>query len=390
MSEIEIKGRIFGEGPVVVLRVEDGRIVAIEPQPSDSAGFEARSPAIAPGFCDLQINGFHGVDFNQHGPLAQSDFRKAASALWAEGCTGFLPTLITNSTAAIEKRFLQLREILNSDAQLAASVLGFHLEGPFISPEDGYRGAHERQFVCAPNIEIYEALQAAAGNRIAILTLSPEWDDANALITTAVADGSRVSIGHSMATGKQINDAVDHGASLVTHFGNGVAQHLPRHPNVMWEQLGSDNLACSLIADGFHLPDSVLKTVIGVKGNQAFLVSDSTALAGLMPGDYETHVGGKVTLTENGKLHLQDQPTVLAGSAQSLRHCVEHLANRGIVSLADAWRRASSIPAALIGCSQHASIEVGAYANVVQYEYRGRRLEIERTWLSGFEVYAKE
>lgn len=390
MSAIEIKGKIFGEGPAVVLRVEDGRIAAIEPQSSDSVGSEAHSPAIAPGFCDVQINGFNGVDFNQHQPLTNEQFRKAANALWSEGCTSFLPTLITNSTAALEKRFTELSEILNNDSQLAASAFGFHLEGPFISPQDGYRGAHDRQFVCAPNIETYEALQTAAKNRIAILTLSPEWDNTNALIAAAVAGLTHVSIGHSMASPKQINDAVDHGASLVTHFGNGVAQHVPRHSNVMWGQLANDRLACSLIADGFHLPDSVLKTVIRVKGNQAFLVSDSTSLAGLKPGDYETHVGGEVTLTEDGKLHLQGQPSVLAGSAKSLRHCVEYLANRGIVGLADAWRRASTIPAALVGKGQYASIEVGSYANVVQYNYQQSRLEIERTWLRGAEVYARQ
>ena len=179
MSEFEIKGRVFGQGPTVVLRVEDGRIAAIEPQSSGAADLEVGSPAIAPGFFDLQVNGFHGVDFNQQDPLEQSDFRKAASALWAEGCTGFLPTLITNSTAALEKRFLELGEILKSDVQLAASALGFHLEGPFISPEDGYRGAHDARFVCAPDVDVYRTLQTAAGDRIGILTLSPEWANTN-------------------------------------------------------------------------------------------------------------------------------------------------------------------------------------------------------------------
>ena len=390
MSDSVITGRIFGEGPVVAIHVSDGRIVAIRPQPSGAGGTESDCPAIAPGFCDLQVNGFNGVDFNQHSRLMASEFRSAASSLWAEGCTGLLPTLITNSAASIEKRFLELGDILASDTQLAACTLGFHLEGPFISPEDGYRGAHDLDFICAPNMEVFQTLQNAASGRIAILTLSPEWNGTNALIEAAVAMGTRVAIGHSAASEVQINEAVDHGATLVTHFGNGVAQNLARHPNVMWEQLANDGLACSLIADGFHLPDSVLKTAIRVKEKQAFLVSDSTSLAGLPPADYETHVGGKVTLAENGKLHLQGQPLVLAGSAQSLRHCVEHLANTGIVSLADAWRRASTFPASLIGCQQHASLEVGAYANIVQYKYEQSQLEIQRTWLRGVEVYSRK
>jgi len=389
LSNLKIVGRIFGEGPVVALCLRAGRIVAIQPH-DFATGKESDWPAIAPGFCDLQVNGFNGVDFNQQTPLAATDFHTAAQALWAEGCTGLLPTLITNSAATLEKRFLELGKILDSDVQLAACTLGFHLEGPFISPKDGYRGAHDLQFVCAPDVDVYQTLQTAAGGRIAVLTLSPEWDGTIALIEAAVAAGSRVAIGHSCASDLQIKQAVNHGATLVTHFGNGVAQHLPRHPNIMWDQLANDGLACSLIADGFHLPDSVLKTAIGVKGDQAFLVSDSTSLAGLPPGDYETHVGGKVTLAENGKLHLQEQPSVLAGSAQSLRQCVEHLANTGLVSLADAWRRASTLPASLIGCERHASIEVGAYANVVQYEYQQSRLDIQRTWLRGIEVYSKQ
>ena len=385
MSTTQITGRIFGEGPPISLQIEDGRIVKM--QNAFDKVSDSDFPSIAPGFCDLQVNGFNGVDFNQSASLTTEEFSQATRGLWSEGCTSFLPTLITNSNLAVEARLREIDSIIDNDPQLAASMLGFHLEGPHISLDDGYRGAHDQQFVCAPDIDAYNNFQSVTQRRVLVLTLSPEWEGSQSFIAAAVAAGTKVSIGHTNATPSQIYEAVENGASLVTHFGNGVAGLISRHPNVMWEQLANDGLACSVIADGFHLPDSVLKTVFRVKDQQAFLVSDSTSLAGLPAGDYQTHIGGDVTLCENGKLHLKGQPNLLAGSAQSLRHCVEHLTNHGILTLADAWQRASTIPAEIIGGREHASIEVGAFANVVQYRYDGTSLDVQRTWLRGMEVY---
>ena len=379
-------GRVFGEGPVVGLRVKDGRYTEVQELPEEKGPF----PALAPGMCDLQVNGFSGVDFNGEGPLTIQDVRKATEALWTEGCTTFLPTLITNSEAALSARFKELNQFRRKDQLIAASILGYHLEGPFISPHDGARGAHDRRFVRAPDAAMVARLYGDAEELITILTLSPEWNGMEEIIALACTKGIRVSIGHTMATPEQIRSAARAGASLVTHFGNGVPPTIPRHPNVLWEQLASEELSCLVIADGFHLPDAVLTVAFRTKGPKAFVISDATAFGGLAPGDYTTPIGGRVTLTSNGRLHLTKDPRLLAGSAQSIRHGVGHLARRGIQPLAQALRSASTLPARYIGQEREASIRVGSYANLIEYHWDTQGIVIDRTWLHGHLVYTSE
>ena len=289
-------GRIGGVGPAFGLRVEDGRYVEVQELPEETGDV----PFLSPGFCDVQINGYAGVDFNQEAPLEPAAVRRAAEALWAEGCTTFLPTLITNDETALERRFGELNAARRADACIAASVPGYHLEGPFISPLDGARGAHDRRFVQAPNGALLGRLRRAATDRIKIVTLSPEWDGAEPVIAALHKDGIRVSIGHTMASPEQVRSAVRSGASLVTHFGNGVPATIPRHPNILWEQLADDGLSCLVICDGFHLPDAVLTVAFRMKGRNAFVISDATALGGMDPGTYTTPIGGRVTLTPEG------------------------------------------------------------------------------------------
>ena len=159
------------------------------------------------------------------------------------------------------------------------------------------------------------------------------------------------AIGHTAATPEQIREAVAAGALLSTHFGNGVHPMLPRHPNYLWEQLAADELWASVIADGFHLPDAVLKTVMRMKGSRAILVSDSVALAGMPPGEYESPIGARVVLTPEGRLHLATDPRLLAGSAQPLIAGIAHLVDSGLASLGEAWEMASARPLFLLSSS---------------------------------------
>jgi N-acetylglucosamine-6-phosphate deacetylase len=227
-------------------------------------------------------------------------------------------------------------------------VAGVHLEGPFISPEDGPRGAHPAAHVRAPDWELFRRWQEAAGGAIRIVTLSPEWPESAAFIARCREAGVRVAIGHTAATPEQIREALRAGATLSTHFGNGAHPMLPRHPNYLWEQLAADALWASVIADGFHLPDAVLKTVMRVKEERALLVSDSVALAGMPPGEYESPIGDRVVLTEEGRLHLAADPRLLAGSAQPLIAGISHLVSTGLATLRDAWTMASVRPAAFL------------------------------------------
>jgi N-acetylglucosamine-6-phosphate deacetylase len=337
-------GRSVLTGEAVSLRMAGGAIAGVEaigePEPADL-------PWIGPGLVDLQINGFAGIDVNADGDLpARAD--DLLHALLRVGVTTFLPTVVTSSVEAITARLRGIATLAATHPLWRSMVAGVHLEGPFISPEDGPRGAHPAAHVRAPDWELFRRWQEAAGGAIRIVTLSPEWPESAAFIARCREAGVRVAIGHTAATPEQIREAVRAGATLSTHFGNGAHPMLPRHPNYLWEQLAADALWASVIADGFHLPDAVLKTVMRVKEERALLVSDSVALAGMPPGEYESPIGDRVVLTEEGRLHLAADPRLLAGSAQPLIAGISHLVSSGLATLRDAWTMASVRPAAFL------------------------------------------
>ena len=325
-------------------------------------------PWVGPGLTDLQVNGFRGIDLNAP-DLSVADLERLTRELWSVGVTSFLPTLITNSPAATEAALRTIRRACETSLLVGQAVAGIHLEGPFISPEDGPRGAHPKAHVRAPDGALLDAFRQASGGLIRLITLSPEWPGSPELIRRCVAGGIRVSIGHTAATPDQIAEAAAAGASLSTHLGNATHQMLPRHPNYLWEQLAREELAASLIADGFHLPDSVLKVAMKVKGDKAMLVSDSVSLAGMPPGPYRTHIGDQVMLTEAGKLHLDGQPSVLAGSAQPLLWGVQHLLRRGLCALDQAWDMASVLPNRFMDLPPREGLQPGAPADLIVFTW---------------------
>lgn len=381
---MQLTANHYATGKPVRLRLGEGRVGAIEPVPGPG---DPSLPVVAPGLVDLQINGYAGHDFNAR-PLPAGTVGRAVRLLWAEGVTACFPTVITAGVDEIADSLRAIAAECDADAGVGLGVAGIHLEGPFISPEDGARGAHRRECVRPPDWDLFRRWQDAAGGRIRIVTLSPEWAEAPAFVEQCAAAGVIVSIGHTAATPGQIAAAVRAGATMVTHFGNGAHLSLPRHPNYLWEQLAQDELRTCLIADGFHLPDQVLKVAMRVKGDRAMLVSDAVALAGLPPGPYETPVGGQVVLTPEGRLHLADNPGLLAGSAQMLLHGIHHLTSRGLATEAQAWEMASVRPARLVGLPQAAGIAVGAPADLVVFT-RGAdgRPVVESTITGGEAVY---
>jgi N-acetylglucosamine-6-phosphate deacetylase len=229
--------------------------------------------------------------------------------------------------------------------------------------------------------------QDAAGGRVRILTMSPEWPGSPAFVERCAAVGVTVSIGHTAATPEQVAAAVGAGARMSTHFGNGAHLMLPRHPNYLWEQLAQDALWSCLIADGFHLPDQVLKVAMRVKGERAIVVSDAVALAGMPPGTYSMPVGGQVVLTPHGRLHLAADEKLLAGSAQMLLHSVRHLTGRGLAALPDAWDMASVRPAKLMGLPQAAGLAAGAPADLVLLRQDGGSVRVDQTYKAGVPTY---
>lgn len=298
-----------------------------------------------PGLVDLQVNGHKGVDFNRSS-LCKEEVEQVCSELYTEGVVGFLPTLITNEFSEIEKL---ARIILSADGSPGAKILGLHLEGPFISPQPGARGAHPVQWVQAPDFDWVRKMHDLSGGRIRILTFSPEWEDSAEFVENVCNLGIRVAIGHTLADSQQISDAVAAGASLATHLGNGIPPNLPRHPNPIWSQLAEDRLWISLIGDGFHLPEEVFRVFLKVKGKKTLLVSDSTEFAGRPPGRYQSLIGGDVVLSERGKLHLAEDENLMAGSAMSLRRIIDSIVQRGWLDFESAWELGSVRPWEYLG-----------------------------------------
>ena len=248
-------------------------------------------------------------------------------------------------------------------------VAGYHLEGPYISPEDGPRGAHPREHVRPPDWEEFCRLQEASGNRIRLVTLAPEWPSSGDFIRRATASGIVVALGHTNAQPEDIARAADAGAQLSTHLGNGAHGTIRRHPNYIWEQLGEDRLAASIITDGHHLPDSVIRTIVRTKSPEKTIITcDAAGLAGCPPGLYSEGTVD-VEVLADGRIVIAGQRQLLAGSGASTEQCVPVVMRAANLDLATAWQMASVNPARLLGY-EVPQLVVGGRADVVTFYHR--------------------
>ncbi len=347
----------------------------IEAEPSDLY--------LAPGFIDLQVNGFAGVDYNRpdtpHEQIALS-----LRAQFACGVTRLFPTVITNSEANITA---SLRNLAAAREELpdGAAMEGFHVEGPHISPDDGPRGAHPRRWVRKPDLEEYRRWQEAARGRIKMITLAPEWPEALAYIEQVTRDGVVAAIGHTAASPARIREAVAAGATMSTHLGNGSHPELPRKANYIWEQLAADQMLASFIVDRIHLDPAFLKSALRAKGSErAVLVTDAVMPAGCAPGVYR--LGEiEVELKPEGRVVLAGGDR-LAGSALRMHDAVANVME--FVTRTEATAMAT-VNAARAGRIAHRrrGLANGDAADFVRFRMSGNRLEIADTWLAGRQVY---
>jgi N-acetylglucosamine-6-phosphate deacetylase len=361
------------DGLPIRLTVEDGDVVAVERAPTGSA-----ADWIAPGWLDLQVNGFEGHDPNAAN-ATPAETIEMTRALWRHGVTGVCPTICTESEEHILDCLRAIAAACESDALVRASVVGIHVEGPHISREDGPRGAHPLRHVRPPDIDEYRRWQDAAGGRIRIITISPEYPDAVAYIRAIVADGVVASIGHTGADSEQIQAAVDAGATWSTHLGNGAHASIRRHPNYIWDQLAEDRLSAGFIFDGHHLPPAVIRTVVRAKGvERTVLVSDAVLAAGMEPGEYQLADGLPITLQPSGRLEMTGTE-YLAGAAAPLEVCVANAVRHAGLSIADAVRAVTINPSRLLGLGPlagHEALQVGARANLTLFRQDAETLDI--------------
>lgn len=342
---------------------------------------------LAPGFIDLQVNGFLGVDFNDPKCTAEQ-IARSIRGLFATGVTRFYPTVITGSPADMLGALRNLhcaKEMLRE----GAAMDGFHVEGPHISPDDGPRGAHPRRWVRPPDLDEFRRWQEVTGGQVRIVTLAPDWPESLAYIEAITAEGVVASIGHTSATAQQIADAVSAGASLSTHLGNGAHPVMRRHPNYIWEQLAEDRLMADFIVDGIHLPPSFLKVALRAKTvARSVLVTDAAAPAGCPPGRYQLGEQA-VDLTADNRVMLVGQER-LAGSALRMDRGVENLMRIGGLCLADAMTMATTNAAKAGGVPERSGgLVPGDRADLIQYDFDSSDLTvtIKATYVSGEKVY---
>jgi len=343
---------------------------------------------LSPGFIDLQVNGFAGVDYcNPDAP--QDEIARSLEVLFSTGVTRLFPTVITGSPEAM---LGALRNLARAKRELphGRAFEGFHVEGPHISPHDGPRGAHPRRWVRPPDIEEFNRWQGAAEGHVRLVTVSPEWPETPRYIEHLVGEGAVVAIGHLQATHSQIEAAVRAGATLSTHLGNGANWELPRHPNYLWQQLAEDRLAASLIVDGIHLGSDFMNVALRTKGlERSVAITDAVAPAGCEPGPYmlgevevTLHAGGRVTLRGSDRL---------AGSALRMDRGIENLMRLAGLSLSEALTLATRNPAR-VGriANRRRGLQPGERADIVGFDYdpAARSIRILRTWLDGEMVYS--
>jgi N-acetylglucosamine-6-phosphate deacetylase len=373
----EIRALSYITGKPVIITISGERIEKV----SETEGSGTYSDLyISPGLFDNQVNGFHGVDFSDLN-LTTGMMRLAVESLNATGVTTFFPTVLTNSHDNLLRIFRNLSAALEDDT-IRSSVAGFHLEGPYISGEEGFYGCHPSHFIRKPSWDEFMKYQDAASGNIRQVTVGPEAEGCIEFIRKCTASNVIVAIGHTNASAWQIAKAVENGARLSTHLLNGCANMIHRHLNPIWPQMANEDLVPSIIADGHHLIPDEIRVIYKVKGpDRMILTSDVTHLAGLAPGNY-VFFGSEIILTEDG---LIKNPVLdcLAGASLPLIRGVENVMKFTGCPLEEAVNMASINVAKIYGISDRGSMAPGSRADLILFEKNETELNIKQVWVKG-------
>jgi len=363
-----IRARHYATGEKVDVTCDHGTITALGPASTRVPDREA--DWVAPALFDLQINGCDGHSFNSE-RLTVEQVHHVVGVCRKHGIGGFCPTLVTNAFSALAHGMSTLRRACEAAPEIARAIPAIHLEGPYISAEDGPRGAHPRQHIRPPDWDEFGRLQDAAGGRIRLVTLAPEHEGALPFIEQLAGSGVVVALGHTAASGTRIRDAIAAGARLSTHLGNGTHALLPRHENYVWEQLPADELWASIICDGHHLPPAVVRCLVRVKTPaRLILTCDASSLAGVPPGRYREW-DQEIEVRSEGKIVLGDTG-FLAGSWAFTDLCVGNVVRFAGVTLRDAVDMASAQPRQLLGLPPR-RLQVGDPAELVLFDWEPRK-----------------
>ena len=377
MSQLEIHARHHATRAPVIVRCDAGVITAIEPDNSAAARDDVW---IAPALWDLQMNGYAGIDF-QRGGQTTASLLAATRALREAGCTRYLLTLITNEWRALTTQLRELKALRDASPELRAAIVGWHIEGPFLSNQPGFVGAHNPAFMRDPTPAAIHELRALTGNDPLLLTVAPERAGVLAAIELAVSLGIKISLGHTNASLELIHAAVRAGATAFTHLGNGCPKDLDRHDNILWRVFDTPGLTVGLIPDRIHVSPLLFRLAHRVlPGEKIYYTTDAMSAAGAPPGRYsigelELEVGADQIVRLPGK-------TNFAGSALRPHEGIFRAAQMLGRPWQEVWDHGARIPAQFMGFA--AQIAVGAPADFCVLRFKpGDDLPDMQTYASG-------
>lgn len=379
-------GKIAGTNQAVEITAHQGMITSVRKIDQKQAD---NLPWISAGWIDLQVNGYGGYDLNGTATTLE-DIEGVTRALHEQGVTTYLPTIITGHYDRMHQAVATIAQYCRESRYASDSIIGIHLEGPYLSSEDGSRGAHPREHTKDPDWDEFQRLQDAAQGLIRVVTLAPERVGSVRFIEKLTERSIVVALGHTMATEQELDAAIRAGATLSTHLGNGSQPVLPRHPNYIWSQLADDRLWATFIPDGHHLSPDVLKAMTRVKRDKTIFVSDCTQFGGMEPGEYTSLIGGKVVLTETGLLHTAENPRILAGSATSLAMAIVNVTKYTDLDLAEVLDAMTIRPATVMQEPAMGRLEEGYPAHLTLFHFdqgQSHRVTIQETVVSGVSVF---
>lgn len=382
-----LQGKLAGSSAVVQVDF-NGFLSAVDEliRPQETNYF------LAPGFIDVQVNGFAGVDYNDPASSAE-DIAKSIRTMFSTGVTRLFPTVITGSeermVSSLRNLALAKAEFTRNGLPEAQAMEAFHVEGPHISPEDGPRGAHPLEHVRPPDFAEFQRWQEAADGNIRLVTVSPEWDQTPEYIENLVRAGVVASVGHTKATRDQIHAAVAAGATMSTHLGNAAHPVLPKTNNYIWEQIAEDRLSASFIVDGIHIPEPFFRAAVRAKGvERSILVTDAVMPAMCPPGPYRLGQV-EVELRADGSVVMQGTSR-LAGSALQMDYAIGYAVRMGRTSLREAITMATTNPARVARIAgRQRGLTPGEKADLIRFQWdeSGFGLTITQTVVSGETVY---
>ncbi len=365
-----------------VVEISDGKIVNIDSGSAvdaNSADLKLETGYLSAGLIDLQINGAYGTDFMA---AESSDWERILTQLPESGVTAIYPTVITAPVIDLVNWFNANRSQVKTYSDKTA-VLGFHLEGPFLSMKR--KGAHRAECVIDPTDEAIESLISAAKDSLKIVTIAPELENATSAIKKLIAHGVTVSVGHSDATAAQVALAGDLGATLITHLFNAQSPVSHRDTGVAGQALIDERFTLGLIVDLHHVVAQTVLLAFKAAESRICLVTDAISALGMPAGEYE--LAGERVIVKSGQPPVRSDGT-LAGSAIRLDHAISNCIKIGI-SPAVAISAATKVPAATMGLVDRGEIAVGKRADLVWLNESGSGLETARTWIAGNEVFSK-